>query len=169
MSYICMDGCMHCLVNSLKKLLHWYWSWTSTLLHFLEQRLSSFKRLTSSTTTACLWGRGGICMSICPPVLQEWESIRAHCFIYSLQGSGTLAKAEPQFFTLMSDFWQPVLFLTHRCVCSLINVVMTSGVSRKPNLWDAVLPLKESSLKKITLWKGILIVSFLGNDLREAF
>ena len=38
MSYICMDGCMHRLVSSLKQLLHWYWSGTSVLLHFLEQQ-----------------------------------------------------------------------------------------------------------------------------------
>lgn len=120
MSYICMDGCMHCLGNSLKKLLHWFDLEPLYFSTFLDQHLSLLKHLTSSAT-AGLWG--GICESICPPVLQEQESVKALCFLSSLQGSGTLAKAEhqiPKLFLSISDLWQLVLF-PYSPLCVLID------------------------------------------------
>lgn len=133
-----------------------------------QSSVSLFERLTpSTTTTACFQG------GISPFVLcfrgtrEQWSPSLSLFFVgfrYSGRGRTLNSKARS-----VSDLWGLVVALTHHRACSSVSVVVTTGVSRGPILWDAVLPLKESSLKKIQLWKSILIISLLGDDLREAF
>lgn len=161
MSNICMNGCMHCLGNSLKKLLHWYWSWTSILLPFLEQRLSVFKHLTSSTTTAGFWGAG-----VSPFVLQFYNTrvsllcrVQEHWPRQNAQSQGSV-NIRP--LVTRTFPYSPLSVLTDGVWWPVVSV-------GDPTCGMQFCHWKKTSLKNTVPRKSILSISFLGDDRREAF
>lgn len=167
-SNTCMNGCMHCLGNSLKKLLHWYWSWTSVLLHFLEQCLSYFEHLTSSTTTAGLCGEGG--ESICPPFYRNKRALKPIAFSLLCRVQEPWLRQNAQ--TLGSVGVRPPVTRTSPSspLCAPPDGVWWPVVSvGGPTCGMQFYHWKKTSLKNTVPQKSILSISSLGDDLREAF
>lgn len=158
-----LHGRLHALPSQLAwKALALVSSWTSLLLHSLEQRLSLRLNILHHDSFASGAG-GAVCVS--PFVLHFYGNVRvlkpiALSALCRVQGHWL--RQNPKFFPLASDLLVPSS-VPCSPLCVLIDLtVMPCGARKEPNLWDAVLPLKESLLKKIVLWKSILIISFLG-------
>lgn len=162
-SYVCMDGCMHRLGNSLKKLLHWHWSWTSILLHLLERPPSQCKHLASATATAGLWGRG-LWVRLSSSFTGTIEH-KAHCFIRSLYRVQVHWVRQNPKSKALSIAVRPLITSTfpYSPLCALPEQV------RWPEGWvgDPTCGMQFCHWKKVhwgTLFygKAFLIVSFLG-------